>query len=453
MKLLRTGKVDATTGNLWKLIFLYALPLVIGTLIQTFFSAIDLMVLGNMADSTAVASVGATTAIISLVVNSFIGIASGSKIILAHQFGAKNAAQLKRTIDTAILTAIGLGLLIAVLGVPFAPGILHLTNCPPECFEGAVIYIRLYVAAAPAILLYNFGSAVLTASGDSQRPLYYIIISGLTNVILNIILCLILPQKVMAVAIATAASQIVGAFLVIRRLCRTEGETRLVLNSMRFHMQSFGRIMAQGLPMAFSTALYPFSNLQIQSAINTFGVSAISGNSACSTLEGIPGAFCGSINSTTAVFMGQNIGAGKPDRINKSFRYCMTINIMVGLIMGIGMNFIGRFLLGFFLPEDPAAIDYGMIRMFYVSGFYVIACIKGVLAAAVQTFGYASFSAMNSIIGVCAFRLFWMKFIYPHFLTFDCLMACFIVSWAIVMVVEFCGYLYFKKRIKVMAEK
>lgn len=452
MKFLRAGKIDATQGNLWKLIFLYAIPLILGTLVQSCFNAVDLIVLGNMADSNAVASVGATTSITSLVVNSFIGIGAGAKIILAHQFGAKNSAQIKRTVDTAILTAVGLGSIIALLGVPFAPGILHLTNCPADCFEGAVIYIRIYVGAAPAILLYNFGSAVLTASGDSQRPLYYIIISGLVNVIMNIILCLILPQKVIAVAASTALSQVVAATLVIRRLCHMEGDGRLILQTIRFHLRSFGQILAQGLPMAFSTALYPFANLQIQSAINTFGVSAIAGNSACATLEGIPGAFCGSFNSTTSVFMGQNLGAGKHDRANQTFRNCMIINITVGLVLGIGMNFIGRFLLRFFLPDDPMGVEYGMIRMFYVCGFYVIACIKGILASAIQTFGYASFSALNSIVWVCGFRFFWMYVIYPHFETFDMLMACFIVSWTLVMIAEFFGYFYFKKRVKSLAE-
>ena len=430
-------------------IFQYAIPLIIGTLIQTFFNAVDMIVLGNMADSSAVASVGATTSIVHLVVNSFVGIAGGAKVILAHQFGAKVSDSIKRTVDTSILTALGMGLFIALIGVPFAPGMLHITNCPADCFEGAVIYIQIYVASAPAILLYNFGSAVLTASGDSQRPLYYIIFSGLINVILNIILCMVLPQKVLAVALATAVSQLIGAFLVIRRLCMIEGDGKLVLKAMVYDLRSLGQIMSQGLPMALTSALYPFANLQIQSAINTFGVSAIAGNSACSTLEGIPGAFCGAFNSTTAVFMGQNLGAGNKERVSQTFRRCMAINIVVGLVAGISMNLAGRFLLGFFLPNDPQGVDYGMIRMFYVCGFYVIACIKGILSAAVQTFGYASFSALASIIWVCGFRLFWMFFIYPHFQTFDMLMACFIVSWSLVMFTEIYGYFHFRNRVKI----
>ncbi len=446
----KSSNIDATTGNLWKQIFLYALPLMVATLIQNFFSAIDLMVLGNMADSSAIASVGATTPITSLVINSFIGIANGSKIILAHQFGAKKAEQLKRTVETSIMTAVGLGLLIVVLGVPLAPGILNLTNCPADCFEGAVNYIRIYIIAAPAILLYNFGSAVLTASGDSQRPLYYIIISGLTKVLLNIILCLILPQKVIAVAMATVLSQLIAAFLVIRRLCRMEGHGQLVLGSMRFHLRSFGQIMAQGLPLALNSALYPFSTLQIQSAINTFGVSAISGNSTCATLEAIiPDSINNAITSTCTVFMAQNLGANKKDRTKKSFRYCMILNVGIGLTLGLTLYFSGRFLLRLFLPNDPMAVEYGMIRMFYISCCCnAVYCARNILGAAIQAFGHASFTAISSIIWICGFRVFWMYVIYPHFETFDMLMVCFIVSATMVTITNLLGYLYYKNKTK-----
>ena len=171
MKLLKPQRVDATTGNLLQSIITYTIPLILGTLVQTCFNAIDLAVLGNMADSNAVASVGATSMIIALLVNSFIGIAGGAKIILAHYFGAKNTEKLQKTASTSLIISLVLGVLIAVMGIIFAPFFLNLTNCPAECYEGALVYIRIYVAAAPVILIYNFGAAIITASGDSQRPL------------------------------------------------------------------------------------------------------------------------------------------------------------------------------------------------------------------------------------------------------------------------------------------
>lgn len=447
MNLLKPQRIDATTGNLWKSIILYTIPLILGTLVQTCFNAIDLIVLGNMADSNAVASVGATTTIISLVVNSFVGIAGGSKIILAHYFGARNNAKIRSTANTSLITALILGVLIALIGVPFAPGILHMTNCPEECFEGAVIYIRIYVAAAPAILLYNFGSAILTASGDSQRPLYYIVISGLVNIVLNILLCLILPQKVVAVAASTFVSQVVGAFLVLRRLIRMDGECRIIPGQIHFDQASFRKIMAQGLPLALNNAIYPFASLQIQSAINTFGVSAIAGNSACCTLEGIPGAVSGSFGSTATVFIGQNLGASDEKRAKRSFRNCLLTSCSIGLVLGAGIYLTGRFWLSFFLPNDPAGIEFGMIRMFYIILFYPIACANGVLSAAIQSHGYTLYTSCNSILCVCVFRLFWMWVIYPMVQTFDILMACFLVSWSLCLIFNIIGYFIFCRHV------
>lgn len=446
MNILKAQKIDATTGNLWKAIILYAVPLVLGTLVQNCFNAIDLVVLGNMADSSAVASVGATTTIVSLIVNTFIGIAGGCKIILSRYYGAKDSVQIKKTVDTSVLTAVGIGVIVAVFGVPLAPELLHVTNCPAECFEGAVSYIRIYVAAAPAILLYNFGSAVLTSFGDSQRPLYYIIISGLVNVVLNVVLCLLLPQKVVAVAVATMASQVVGAFLVMRRLGSMEGDGRITLHNIAFDWKSFKRIMTQGLPLAINTALYPLANLQIQSAINTFGVSAIAGNSAASTIESMVSAFSGALGSTATVFMGQNIGADKKPRVKQSFRYCLVASCMIGLILGWSIYFTGEIWLSIFLPNDPEGIRYGIIRLGYILRCYPIACANGVLSAAIQSYGHASYTSIASIFCVCGFRAIWMIFVYPQVQTFDVLMLCFIVSWTLLMICHIIGYFMYCRR-------
>jgi len=443
MGILKAQTIDATTGNLWKNMIIYSIPLIIGTLIQNCFNAIDLVVLGNMADFNAVAAVGATTTIVCLVVNSFIGIVGGSKIILAHQFGAKKSISIRKTVDTAMITALGIGLAVAVAGVPFAPLMLHLTKCPVDCFADAVIYIRIYVASAPAILVYNFGSAVISSSGDSQRPMYYIIIGGVTNIVLNIVLCLILPQKVIAVAVATAASQVVGAVLTVRRLSTMEGDGKLHLKNMKFDLHSFRQIMLQGLPLALNQALYPLANLQIQSAINSFGVAAIAGNSACATIEGVPGSFSGSFSSTATVFMGQNLGASNSKRVRRSFLYAFAINCTICLVLGLGIYATGEFWLSLFLPNDAEGIAYGMIRMFYIVAFYPICAANGILGAAIQTYGYAVYTSVCSILFVCVFRVIWMTFLYPHFSSFEMLMLCFLVSWMLVLVSNIVGYFLF----------
>ena len=273
-------QVDATRGPLIKSIFIYAIPLFLTTLLQQLFNAVDIAVLGNMADSTAVAAVGATGSITSLLVSTFVGLASATKIILARYIGARDNVNIKRSIDMAVILPLAIGIVMAIVGWVLAPHMLTWTDCPKPCFDDAKIYLRLYVAAAPAILFYNFGSSVLTASGDTQRPLYYMMASGALNVILNVILCIILPQKVVAVAIATAASQLLGALLVFNRWVRMEGACRLIVAKIRWSTNAFASVVHYGLPIMISHMLYPISNLQIQSAVNYIGVSAIAGNSA-----------------------------------------------------------------------------------------------------------------------------------------------------------------------------
>ena len=426
--------VDATKGDLLPLIFAYTIPLIISTLIQSFFHAVDIAVLGNMADNNAVASVGATSAITSLVVHTFVGLSAGTKIILARFIGMRDVVWTRKTVNTSLLTALWTGVIVAGVGYFFAPYFLQVTNCPAECFDGALVYIRIYLLGAPAILLYNYGSAILTAAGDTQRPLYYIIAGGLLNVVLNIILCLILPEKVMAVAIATIASQALGAILVIRRLCIMEGVCHLELRQMSFSLSALGKILRYGAPVALTHMLYPLSNLQIQSAINSFGPAAIAGSSAEGTLESIPSAFGSSFSSTTAVFMGQNIGADKPERVRKSFWLCTLIGTGISLVIGLFIYFTGEFWLSLLVDGD--AISYGMIRMFYLMLFYFIAIAKGCVSHAIQVYGYPLADTIVSVAGVLLFRAVWMELVYPHYETFDNLMFCFLISWTVTLLVN-----------------
>ena len=426
-------RIDATKGSIVKLIVLYALPLVISTLIQTLFNAVDVVVLGNMASSVAVASVGATTTIVHLLVNTFIGLASGTKIILAHQIGARDHEGVDKTVGTSLISAVVIGVIISVVGFFLTPVFLNATDCPVDCYDGARLYLRIYVCSAPAIMLYNFGSAILSSSGDTQRPMYYIMLCGLLNVGLNIILCLILPEKVAAVAIATAASQILGAALVMRRLCTMQGIGRVVLSKIKWYGASFGRIMRYGVPIALSNALYPLANLQIQTAINSYGVSAIAGNSAASTIEGFASAFNSAMGTTTTTFMGQNLGAEKPDRVKASFTKSLLICVLCSLVMGVTIFSTGRFWLGLILTDDPSAIHYGMVRMFFITLFVCVSGSNSVIGHALQAFGFSTFSAANSMISIFGFRMIWMNFVYPYHQSFECLMACFLVSWCFML--------------------
>ena len=443
----RIKNVDVLGGKLFPSILRFGIPLLLVALIQTLFNAVDIMVLSQMADDNAVASVGATATIVGLIVNLSLGISVGAKIVLARLIGEGVREKTQQAVFTTVATALILGVITMVVGITIAPLFLRLTNCPPEIYDGALLYLNIYFSAAPAIMLYNFGSNLIRVSGDSQRPLHYMIASGLLNVVLNYILCLILPQKVAAVAIATSASQVLGAVLVLRRILVMDNDCRLRIRGSKWNWRSFYKIMANGLPIGFSSSLYSIANLQIQTALNSFGPDAIAGNAAAVNIESITGSIANTPwTATASVFIGQNVGADNKKRVKQSILLCGAIALSLSLIIGAVAIFFSAPLLSLFVDTE-AAVRYGQTRMLYIVIPYVIAAFNGLLGNAIQAFGYSIFSTLNSIFSVFVFRMIWMRNIYPLCPTFHVLMQCFLVSWMITAVLNtvFFFYLYYGK--------
>ena len=443
--MLNFKKVDATKGRLLPSLIVYAIPLILSTIVQSLFNAVDLSVLANMADSGAVASVGATSTIVHLIINAFIGLSAGTKIILARYIGAKETEKIKKTVHTALLSSLILGIFVAILGVRFAPDLLRLVDCPKECFDGAVLYIRIYVSAAPFILFYNYGASIITAAGDTRRPFYYIVAGGILNIVLNVILCLLLPQKVAAVAIATAASQILGAVLVAIRLFRTHSAIRVIFSEIRWSFEAFGKILRFGLPLCLSNILFPLANLQMQTAINSYGVSAVAGNSASSTLETLTSAFTSAFATSAAVFIGQNIGANQLDRAKKSFAHCLWLGAAAGLSIGLFFTITSKFWFSFLLPDDPIAVEYATIRLRFVLIYWLVG-IDQVLSQTVQALGGAAYSALNSVVCVFGLRIIWMNTIYPQNPTFFGIIICFMASWIMMLFTNSVALAFYYRR-------
>lgn len=433
--MLRRKHVDATTGPIIPQIVRYALPLILTTLLQSLFNAVDLMVLGNMADSNAVASVGATSTTFALMMTLFVSFSAGIRVLLARFVGERSLEKVKLAVDTSIFLAVGLGIIAAIGGYFISPTLLRMIDCPEDCFEGAVLYLRIYIGAAPAILMYNFSSGMLSVAGNTQSPLYYMMAGGAVNVALNVILCLILPNKVAAVAISTAVSQALGAVLCLRKLKLGEGIVQWNPRDMKWSGKMCGKIIAQGVPIGLTDILYPLANMQIQAAVNSFGVAAVAGGGAESSLESIVAAFVSGINATTGVFIGQNLGAEKHDRVRKSFFTSLWLNALVGMVVGLFLCFTGRFWLRLFLPNDPEALEYALTKMWLLISMYGVAGISGVLTYSIRAFGYAALSSIASILCVFGFRMVWMNLIYPLHPTYKWLMACFPISWIMTTIV------------------
>ena len=454
---MKNGRVDMDSPRLVRSIIAYAIPLVFINVISSLFNSVDMIMLDSFdtsEGSVAVAAVGATSSIVAFVVNTFFGISTGTKIVLAHQLGAHHKIQVRRTISTSVITAAVLGIVIGVVGFFFSGSFLHVTKCPADCFEGARLYLKIYMLGVPAIMIYNFASAIITAGGDTKRPLYYMIISGLSNVILNFILLNILPEKVMAVAIATAVSQVIGAILAMARLMRSKDMCSFSLKGMRFCFRSFKKIMVNGLPIAFCNGLLPFSNLQIQTQLNELGSAVVAGSAAAGNIESIVASLGSTAMSGTAsVFVGYNLGAKRPERVKKSIITCLVIGVSITLVASAVCMIFSEPLASLYVTGEQS-VRAAQTRMFTNVVFYFIACSFGTLSHVIQAFGYSYISTVNSIISVLLFRIFWMFVIYPPhrdltepIRSLFWIVLCWPVSWTLLLVanIVITLYLYFAK--------
>lgn len=425
-------KVDATQGSLTKQIFIYTVPLILATILQNLFNFADKAVLGNMAGTGAVASIAATGTVSSLIISGAVGLSTGTAIVLARLVGARNEKEIHTAVDTSLITAAALGLIVAVAGYFLTPVFLTATGCPEECYEGAMLYMRITLAAAPATLLYNYGAAILRSTGDTQRPLTYITVAGVVNVVLNIVLCLVLTEKVVAVAVATVASNVISAYLVLHRLCCTDDVTRVELSRMRFDWLAFKRVFRFGVPASISSLVLPLGNLQITKAINSFGAEAIAGHAAAISVENFVHAFVSGFGSASMVFMGQNIGAQKMERVKKSFWLCLFYCTLIAGSLGVLTYLSGELWLGIIVGRSAtAAIEYGMLRLFYVITFVFLHAISNVLIGALKAFGYPMLTSITNIAFNLGFRVLWMRFIYPMTYKFSTIMLCYTVSWVL----------------------
>lgn len=415
---MKRKNIDFTSGNLLPSIISYSIPLVLAGLVQVLFNAADMAVLGafdKSPDSAAVGAIGATGAIISLIVNSMISLAGGTNVLLARTVGARDDERSQRIVGSSLLLATVMGFVIIGIGIISAPWFLRATNCPINSYHGALTYLYIYIAASPAILIYNFGSAIIRVSGDSRSPFIYILISGVANVILNLILCFVIENKVAAVAIATLVSNVVGATLTVIHLLRlNEGPCRVNLRKLQFSAREIRNIILIGLPNAFTNALYSISNLQIQGAINSFGSSAAAGNNASAQVEGFVSTIISAVSTTEMVAIGQNIGADHKDRVKKSILFCLILNFSVAVVLGYSVLLMGRPFLGIFVPNDSLAIEIGRVRLTCLLSIYFVMAIDNVLSSSVRTFGYTSLPMLNSVVTVILFRTVWMNFIYPN---------------------------------------
>ena len=421
------------TGPLFPSIIRYTIPIILTSVLQLLFNAADLVVVGRFCGSISVAAVGATGALTNLIVNLFIGLSVGAGVTTAHGLGSREDEVVHNTVHTAIPLALVGSVILTVVGVTFSPTFLEMMGTPENVRALSAIYMRIYFGGVVFVLLYNFCAAILRAAGDTRSPLIYLSFAGVLNVVLNVIFVTVLHMNVAGVALATILSQAVSAMLVLRALMHRTDACRLDLKELRFHGKQLKKILQIGLPAGVQGCLFSISNVLIQSSVNSFGDVFMSGNAAASNIDGFIYVSLNAFHQTAVNFIGQNIGAGQYKRVSQTLKICLGCTAVLGLVLGFASYFFGPALLGIYITDSAEAIGYGMIRLAFIGLPYFVCGLMDVANGALRGIGESVGPMCISVIGICAFRVFWVSTVFqiPLMHTPEGLYLSYPVSWII----------------------
>ncbi len=433
-------------GPLFSGMMFYTIPIIISGILQLLFNAADLVIVGQFGQSgsKAVAAVGCTGAISALIINFFIGFSAGSGVTVAHAIGAKDSDYVHKAVHTIIpLATIG-GTVISVVGVFLAEPLLILMDTPAEILPLAITYMQIIFAGTLPNVVYNFGSSVLRAAGDSKRPLYFLLIAGVINLGLNLIFVLCLKMDIAGVALATIISYLVSAVLVVFALIKRQDDCKLNLNKLRFHSEPLKKIFRMGFPAGIQSSIFSVSNVIIQTSLN--GLDAIpqytgvvAGSAAATNIQNFAFMTNEGFRQTAMNYIGQNSAAGRFDRVKKISHICFMSTAVLGVIVGILLTIFSKPLLSIYITDSPQAVYWGSVRMMYICLPFFIAGLMDVTTGVLRGLGQSVFPMIASIMGICVLRVAWIYTIFkiPAFHTPESLFISYIISWVITFIVQY----------------
>lgn len=441
-------EIDMVHGPLLGKMLLFAVPLMLSSILQLLFNAADIVVVGRFAGDDSLAAVGSTSSLINLMTNLFIGLSVGANVMVAHYIGSGEKEEIGKTVHTSMALSVVCGLIMTIFGATMAPILLRLMSSPEDVIGLATIYLRIYFLGMPATMVYNFGSAILRAAGDTRRPLYYLLFAGVINVVLNLIFVIGFHMDVAGVAIATVVSQYISAALVVRCLMKEEGAMRLELREIRINRPMLLRILKIGLPAGIQGTVFSLSNVVIQSAINSFGKIVVAGNAAAGNIEGFVYVAMNAIHQTALSFAGQNYGAGEKKRVLRVVCLCQLIVLIVGTVLGNLTVIFGTPLL-YIYSDSAEVVKAGLVRMEYICRFYAMCGMMDVMVGALRGIGCSIMPMIVSMLGACGLRLLWIATIFRMYPTTPVLYLSYIVSWTITFMVHvICFIIIYRKRFR-----
>ena len=406
-------KNQITEGIIWRQLLLFFFPILLGTFFQQLYNTIDSVIVGQFVGKEALAAVGGSSAqIVAFVVGFFTGLSSGASVTIAQFFGAKDSRSANKGLHTAYAIAAFGGLILTVSGIILTPFLLEMMNTPADIVADSAVYLRIYFAGIIFVLIYNMGSAILRATGDSKRPLYYLMASCLTNIVLDLALVVGLKMDVRGAAIATIASQLVSAVLITRRLLKTEDTYKLVIKKIRLNLYMVMRIVRIGLPAGLQSVMYSASNIIIQSSVNSLGTDTVAAWTAYSKIDSVYWMIISALGISVTTFVGQNYGAGKMDRVKRGIYVCLGLSFLITILLSVSLYLGGGYIYLMF-TTDAAVIEKGMqILHFLVPTFVTYVCIE-ILSGSLRGTGDCWIPMIMTALGVCALRVIWILIAVP----------------------------------------
>lgn len=440
--------LDMTTGSLMPKIIRFTIPLALTGLLQLVYNAADMMVVGRYAGSIYLAAVGATSMLVNLTVNLFIGISTGSGVVVAKRIGAGDKDAVHRAVHTTMLLSLISGTFVMTVGMLLSPQFLRWMGTPDDIIGLSTTYLRIYFAGAPANMIYNFGAATLRAGGDSKRPFYFLTASGLINIALNLLFVIRFNMNVAGVAYATIISQYLSAICIVISLVTSSDSIKLSLNKLRLYKSELAEILKIGLPAGIQGSLFSISNVMIQSSINSFGSTVIAGNTASGNIDGIIYVCCNAVSQASMTFSSQNLGAKKYDRIGMVFRKCFLLSMIVCAFICTLFYIFRNMLLGIF-TTDPRVVEAGAVRLTIFTLTYWLDAIMDLLTGQMRGLGKSLSPMAITLAGVVGIRTVWLFTIFRMRHTLRCLYWSYPVSWVITVAALTVCYIYiYRKNIR-----
>lgn len=445
-------EIDMCNGTLLDKLISFAFPLMLSGILQLMFNAVDIIVVGNFSGSQALAAVGSTTSLINLFINLFIGISLGANVLAARYYAAGKDKEMSETVHSAMALALISGVMMLFVGLIFARGALELMDTPDDVIDQSTLYMRIYFLGMPFFMMYNYGAAILRAVGDTKRPLLFLVIAGIVNAGLNMFLVIVFHLGVAGVAISTVISQMSSCVLVIICLYRTQSSYQLRFSKLKLRWEYIKQICKVGIPAGVQSMVINFSNVLLQSSVNSFGSIAMAGYTAANNIFGFLFASINSVTQACMSFTSQNYSVGKYKRMTKVLFECIGLSMAVSLTLGCSAYFFGNKILWIY-TDNAAVVKAGMEVLTYSTVTYFLCGIMDLFPGALRGMGYSTVPMILSVVGTVGTRLVWIYGVFPKHRSLDVLFISYPASWFITIVFQVICYIIVRKKLGIAARK